>query len=278
MDQAMRGARLLDAGCGTGNRTIMAAKTLGVSRMVGLDLSPTSLAVAARVAREEEFSAFSPMRGSVLDVPFRDGSFDIVVSWGVLHHTPDPRRGLREMIRVCRPGGLVAVFLYNKWNHWRHNLQKRRVTRLAGDDVERRFQIAHRLYGRKPMAEMTPEEIAVFYDQYCHPHKSDHTIGETLDWFELEGLTYWGSYPPLRVRDLVSVLQFRSRLVSTHPLLGRLTQLIVPAAARLPRVDQLGPPFARPSLLNRALWASLYAWQGRRGDYSGGAALAARKP
>jgi ubiquinone/menaquinone biosynthesis C-methylase UbiE len=275
LERAMPGARFLDVGCGTGNRSMLPAKHLGVKRFVGLDRSSASLAIARRVAEEESFERFEPVRGNLLDLPFADGSFDVVVSWGVLHHTPDPRGGLREMVRVCRDGGHVALFLYNKFNHWRHNLQKARVSRLAGSDVEERFRVAHRLYGRKPIEEMSPEEVAVFYDQYCHPYKSDHTIGETLRWLDELGLEYAGSYPPLRIRDALAALQHRGTLLAEHPVRDPVLRRLIALARRLPAVDAR-ERYERPGALHRAFWQAVWAWQGRSGAYSGGAALAAR--
>ena len=276
LEGALPGARLLDVGCGTGNRSMLAAKHFGVAEFVGLDLSSPSLAIARSVAKEEGFERFAPLRGSALALPLADDSFDVVVSWGVLHHTPDPFGGLSEMVRVCRPGGFVGVFLYNKWNHWRHNIQKNKVSRLAGEDLGKRFEVAHRLYGRTPIEEMTDEEIAVFLDKYCHPHKSDHTLGETLEWFDRLGLEYWASYPPLGFRDLVGAMQYRHRLRDRHPLKSRLAWLL-DVAGRIPGVDEPRPPLKRPSVLHRFVWQAVYAWLGRHGDYSGGAALAARK-
>jgi ubiquinone/menaquinone biosynthesis C-methylase UbiE len=47
-------------------------------------------------------------------LPFEDASFDIVYSWGVLHHSPDPRRALSEAQRVLAPGGRLKVMLYHR--------------------------------------------------------------------------------------------------------------------------------------------------------------------
>lgn len=276
MSEAMHGARFLDVGCGTGDRSMLVAKHLGVKEFVGIDHSTESLAIAAATAREEGFDRFRPVEGNVLELPFEDASFDVVVSWGVLHHTSDPLRGFREMVRVCRPGGHVGIFLYNKWGHWRHNLQKEKVSRLAGDDVEERFAVAHRLYGTKPVAEMTPDEIASFYDKYCHPHKSDHTLEETLSWFEQLGCEYTGSYPPLALRDALACLQYRATLDADFPIERPRNRTVVNVAARLPDAARSGP-FPRPSALHTAAWQAVYAWMGRRGGYSHGSALAARK-
>jgi ubiquinone/menaquinone biosynthesis C-methylase UbiE len=273
----MPGARFLDVGCGTGNRTMLVAKHFGVAEYVGLDHSSASLEIARKVAVEEDFDRFVAVEGDLFSLPFPEKSFDVVLSQGVLHHTPDPFRGLRELVRVCRPGGFVSIYLYNKWAHWRHNLQKDKVSRLAGADVEKRFEVAHRLYGRKPVEEMTAEEVATFFDQYCIPYKSDHTLGETLRWFDQLGLTYWGSYPPLRLRDFIAAAQFRGRLLAEYPMHSLLGRAVVKAAMWLPEFPVRRPPFKRPTRLRQLLFQLGYAWQGRNGQYSGGPGFAVRK-
>ena len=278
LEKFLPGARVIDVGCGTGHRVIPMAMHFGVKEYVGIDHSSASLKVAAELARELGFRDLTLAEGDLFDLPYADGSFDVVISQGVLHHTSDPYRGFRELVRICRPGGLVNIFLYNKWNHWRHNMQKERVNRLAGPDIEKRFEIAHRLYGDKPIEAMTPAEIAGFYDQYCHPHKSDHTIGETLDWFREQGLAYWGSYPPLRLRDFISMAQYRGSLLQEYPFVPtKVSKAIVRLSLKLPALAAPAPPFRAPSLLHRFFWQLAYAIQGSRGRYSGGASLCGRK-
>ena len=278
LEKFLPGARVLDVGCGTGHRVIPLAMHFGVKEYVGIDHSSASLKVAADLAQELGFRDLTLAEGDLFDLPHPDNSFDVVISQGVLHHTSDPYRGFRELVRICRPGGLVNIFLYNKWNHWRHNMQKERVNRLAGADIEKRFEVAHRLYGDKQVAAMTPAEIAGFYDQYCHPHKSDHTIGETLDWFREQGLAYWGSYPPLRLRDFISMAQYRGSLLHEYPHIPtRVSEAIVKLSLKLPALVAPSPPFRAPSLLHQCFWQLAYAIQGSRGRYSGGAALSGRK-
>lgn len=277
-EKAMSNARFLDVGCGTGNRSMLAAKFYGVKEFVGLDATAVSLAIANQVAQEEQFDRFRSVQGSLFEMPFEDGSFDVVVSWGVLHHTPDPLRGLREMVRVCRPGGFVGFFVYNTFADWRHNLQKKRINRLAGDDVEKRFEVALRLYGKKSLQNMTAEEIVVFYDQYCHPHKSDHTIGEVMDWLSRVGLNYTGSYPPLRLMDTARCLKYRAQLLKDFPLTRRLPQRVFQLIGKLPLASGPRPSQRRPTILHRFFWNAVFAWQGRGGMYSHGVAIGGRKP
>ena len=100
-------AEVLDVGCGPGTITLGLARRAG--RTVGLDASAAmveearSLAVTSGVAN----AAFEV--GSAYDLPYADGSFDVVYAHQVMQHLAEPVRALREARRVLRPGGLVAV-------------------------------------------------------------------------------------------------------------------------------------------------------------------------
>lgn len=278
LEPFLRDARVIDVGCGTGHRVMPMAHHFGAREYVGFDHSAASLDVARELKEQLGFSGATLVEGDIFKLPYPDASFDVVISQGVLHHTSDPYRAFQELVRICRPGGFVNIYLYNWWNHWRHNLQKRKVDRLAGPDIEDRFRVAHRLYGDKPIEQMTAAEIAGFYDQYCHPHKSDHTVGETLRWFDEQGLDYWGTYPPLRFRDFVAMAQYRQQLTTTYPFFHtRAAATFARVAAALPAMPVTPPPFARPTLFHRFAWQALYALQGSGGRYSGGPAFCGRK-
>lgn len=278
LEHFLSGARLADIGCGTGHRVMPMAQHFGVGEYVGVDHSSASLGVAKELADELGMKNVTLREGDVFQLPFEDGSVDIVICQGVLHHTSDPYRGFKELVRICRPGGFINIYLYNKYNHWRHNMQKAKVSRLGGADLEKRFEIAHRLYGTKPIDQMTPAEIAGFYDQYCHPHKSDHTIGETLGWFDEQGLQYWGAYPPVRMGDFIGMAQYRGSLAEQNPHFHTgLARRVVAMSSRLPAMGGRTPPYTRPNLMDRFFWQAAYALQGSRGRYSGGPAFCARK-
>lgn len=111
------GARLLEIGCGMGSDLLQFAR--GGARCVGIDLTPRSIEISQhRFRLYGSDGAFMISDGEQL--PFRDGSFDVVYSNGVLHHTPDTEGAIREVHRVLRPGGVAIVMLYhrNSLNYW----------------------------------------------------------------------------------------------------------------------------------------------------------------
>jgi SAM-dependent methyltransferase len=99
---------LLDVGCGPGTITIDLARRLLPGRVVGLDASAAILAEAAGRTGEDD-AAVEWQAGDVYDLPFEDGSFDVVHAHQVLQHLADPVAALREMGRVTAPAGVVAA-------------------------------------------------------------------------------------------------------------------------------------------------------------------------
>jgi ubiquinone/menaquinone biosynthesis C-methylase UbiE len=102
-----RGSILLDFGCGPGSITVDLAHRLGPSGMaIGLDASGDVLNVASRDSAAPNVSY---VQGSVYHLPFSDGTFDVAYGHQVLQHLGDPVAALREVLRVLRRGGVVAV-------------------------------------------------------------------------------------------------------------------------------------------------------------------------
>ncbi len=102
---------VLDVGCGVGHWSMLLGPHLAAdARIVGVDRDAHWVATArARAERRGLSSRFRYEQGVAERLPFADGSFDLVTCQTVLIHVPDPRAALAEMIRVTRPGGLVAV-------------------------------------------------------------------------------------------------------------------------------------------------------------------------
>jgi ubiquinone/menaquinone biosynthesis C-methylase UbiE len=102
------GMDLLDVGCGPGTLTVDLARRVAPGRVVGLDRSAEVLAQAGRHA-EAAGVPVTFRSGDVYALDLPDASFDVVHAHQVLQHLTDPVAALREMRRVLRPGGTVAV-------------------------------------------------------------------------------------------------------------------------------------------------------------------------
>ncbi len=104
-------SRVLDAGCGTGIVS-MAFQDAGFNskQAVALDLSLRSLKVARRevASREGQTGNIDPVQGNLLQLPFDDGTFDMVMMCGVLEYTPLDA-GLREAARVLKHGAPLVL-------------------------------------------------------------------------------------------------------------------------------------------------------------------------
>jgi ubiquinone/menaquinone biosynthesis C-methylase UbiE len=101
------GARVLEAGCGTGAICRELAMRPGVGAVVGLDPSPFFLEQARTLAAGIERLSFE--QGDARAMPYRDGAFDAVVFHTCLSHVPRPEAALAEAWRVLRPGGRLAI-------------------------------------------------------------------------------------------------------------------------------------------------------------------------
>ncbi len=131
-------ARLLEIGCGMGTDLLQFAR--GGAEVTGVDLTARSIEIS-----RQHFAVYGA-RGdfAVADgesLPFADGSFEVVYSNGVLHHTPDTAGAVREIHRVLRPCGLARVMLYHRGSahYWgqiilRHGLLRGEL--LRGDTPE----------------------------------------------------------------------------------------------------------------------------------------------
>jgi ubiquinone/menaquinone biosynthesis C-methylase UbiE len=105
------GKKLLEIGSGLGTDSVQFARS--GAHVTCLDLTPESIALAKKHFEirglEGEFVV-----GDAENLPFPDNIFDIVYSFGVLHHTPDTPKAIQEVYRVLKPGGEAIIMLYHK--------------------------------------------------------------------------------------------------------------------------------------------------------------------
>jgi SAM-dependent methyltransferase len=132
-----------------------------------------------------ERSAFAQM--NIFDLALKDGSFDVVICHGVLHHTFDARRAFAHVVSKVKPDGIVMVGLYNRYARIPTWLRSK-VIGIFGSRID--YVVRNRLQdGRKA-------DIWI-KDQYHNPHETWHSLDSVLEWFEENGVEYLNTSPPV---------------------------------------------------------------------------------
>jgi ubiquinone/menaquinone biosynthesis C-methylase UbiE/uncharacterized protein YbaR (Trm112 family) len=121
LPESLRNRLVLDVGAGSGRHSHEAHR-LG-ARVVAVDVGD-----AIHVARRNLPADVLTVQADAEELPFEDASFDLVMSIGVLHHLPDPRRALNSLARLVRPGGYIHIYVYWTATHRWHRFLLRLVT------------------------------------------------------------------------------------------------------------------------------------------------------
>lgn len=110
----LAGKRVLDAGCGAGRFAEIALKYR--ADLVAFDLSSAADVCRLNVAPADPLVC----QASIYELPFPPGQFDLVYCIGVIQHTPDPEASIRALCRMVRPGGRIALWIYER--DWKSRL------------------------------------------------------------------------------------------------------------------------------------------------------------
>lgn len=108
---AAKGKKVLEVGIGLGADLVRWARAGAV--VTGVDLTERAVSIARQRLAGEGLRADIYV-GDAERLPFDDDQFDVVYSWGVLHHTPDPAGALAEAERVLAPGGRLKIMVYHR--------------------------------------------------------------------------------------------------------------------------------------------------------------------
>jgi SAM-dependent methyltransferase len=113
MFSSAQGKSVLEIGVGLGADHQRFAEAGAI--LCGIDLTERAVAHARR--RLDLFELTSDLStGDTENLQFEDGSFDVVYSWGVIHHSPNTPKAIAEIYRVLRPGGTAKIMIYHKWS------------------------------------------------------------------------------------------------------------------------------------------------------------------
>lgn len=188
--------RAFDGGCGTGVCSLTLAEM--ADEVVAFDLSSGSLRTAEGLARKLDISNIQFKQGSLLRIPLPDNSFDLVWSWGVIHHTVNPVRALDELVRILEPGGtlVLAVYLKTPLTFVHETIRHicLRLPKPAKKGILKGFAALTRLgekFGHTTnVRDYNPLIESQVEDWFFVPEKHFFSIQEMRKLFEQRGLTY----------------------------------------------------------------------------------------
>jgi SAM-dependent methyltransferase len=126
-DQEYRGCRMLDAGVGAGRFADRAS--IKGAEVFGVDLTMAVDAAFRNIGRRPNVHLF---QADIFALPFREATFDLAYSIGVLHHTPDPQAAFARVASTVKPGGKFAIYMYARYgpSHRASDAIRKVTTRL----------------------------------------------------------------------------------------------------------------------------------------------------
>ena len=202
--------RILDAGCGSGVGTEYLVHLNPQAQVVGIDLSAGTLEVAKKRCQSSGADRVEFHHLSIYDVEQIPGEFDLINCVGVLHHLPDPIRGIQALAKKLAPGGLMHIFVYGELGRWEIQLMQKAIALLQGNkrgDYRDGVQVGRQIFASLPennrIVKREKERWAMenqrdecFADMYVHPQETDYNIDTLFALIEASGLDFVGFSNP----------------------------------------------------------------------------------
>lgn len=202
--------RILDAGCGTGVGTEYLVHLNPQASVVGIDLSGGALEVARERCRRSGADRVEFHHLSLYDADKLKGEFDLINCVGVLHHLPDPIRGIQSLAAKLAPGGLMHIFVYAELGRWEIQLMQKAIALLQGNqrgDYQDGVKVGRQLFESLPennrLVKREKERWSLenhrdanFADMYVHPQEIDYNIETLFELIDASGLEFIGFSNP----------------------------------------------------------------------------------
>lgn len=202
--------RILDAGCGTGCGTEYLVHLNPEAKVTGIDLSAGALEVARERCNRSGATGVEFHHLSLFDVGQLPGQFDLINCVGVLHHTPDPIRGLRALADKLAPGGIFHIFVYAELGRWEIKLMQEAIALIQGEkrgDYRDGVSVGRKIFASLPDTNrlkvreqerwsLENHKDECFADMYVHPQEIDYNVNTVLDFAAASGLEFMGFSNP----------------------------------------------------------------------------------
>ncbi len=207
--------RILDAGCGTGSGTDYLIHLNPEAEVTAIDLSEKALEMAEErcnrsgvIAKHSKPVKFFNLK--LEEATNLEGEFDFINCVGVLHHLPEPEKGIQALAKKLKPGGILHIFVYAELGRWEISLMQKAIALLQGDkrgDYRDGVKVGRDIFANLPqnnrILKQEKERWALenhrdeaFADMYVHPQEIDYNVETLFDLIDASGLDFVGFSNP----------------------------------------------------------------------------------
>ena len=215
MKPATQDIRILDAGCGTGSGTDYLIHQNPEAEVTAIDLSEKALEVAEErcnrsgvIAKHSKPVKFFNLK--LEEATNLEGEFDFINCVGVLHHLPEPEKGIQALAKKLKPGGILHIFVYAELGRWEISLMQKAIALFQGDkqgDYRDGVKVGRDIFANLPennrivqqdqkLWSLENHRDESFADMYVHPQEIDYNVETLFDLIDASGLDFVGFSNP----------------------------------------------------------------------------------
>lgn len=205
---SLKGKKVLDIACGTGWTTEQFVRA--GAAVTAIDLTPKAVELTRRRLALYGLQA-EVLEADAENLPFAGGSFDYVMAWGCLMHTPDTEKAVREIYRVLIPGGRGGAMMYNKDSiHWRwalwfgKGILRGKLLRMSGQELANRYTDGVDVGGNMLTKFFTPAEFDKLFSVFPSRKVRIFDRAELADNFPSRRLPLGRYFLPRRAKEAVA--------------------------------------------------------------------------
>ena len=207
--------RILDAGCGTGSGTDYLIHLNPEAEVTAIDLSEKALSVAKERCQRSGVIAKHAKPVQFFNLKLEEATqlereFDFINCVGVLHHLPEPEKGIKAIAEKLKPGGILHIFVYAELGRWEITLMQKAIALLQGDkrgDYRDGVKVGREIFANLPennrilqqekkLWSLENHRDESFADMYVHPQEIDYNVETLFDLIEASGLDFVGFSNP----------------------------------------------------------------------------------
>ncbi len=215
MKPATQDIRILDAGCGTGSGTDYLIHLNPEAEVTAIDLSEKALEMAEErcnrsgvIAKHAKPVKFFNLK--LEEATNLEGEFDFINCVGVLHHLPEPEKGIQALAKKLKPGGILHIFVYAELGRWEISLMQKAIALFQGDkrgDYRDGVKVGRDIFANLPennrILKQEKERWALenhrdeaFADMYVHPQEIDYNVETLFNLIDASDLDFVGFSNP----------------------------------------------------------------------------------